>query len=250
MNCDEFRRRGILAEGEANLPDDVRQHFSECMECQTYLREDKRLRAEVRKLAESEHAPQALQQSVAELFRQPRFRKRQDKRRWASVAAAVVLMVGAGASYLWYRHARTPSPERLAEEFISDHLHYFPGREQIVSDSPRQVESWFQGRLEFPVHVPEIPGAALQDARVCDISGRKAALLHYRRNPGGALISVFVAEEPKSFEQQMKPPTLVASSQGLNSILWCHRGLVYDVVAALDDSSLQQIAESVRKQAP
>src|SRR5260370_26308207 len=124
MNCDEFRRRGILAEGEANLPGDVRLHFSECMECQTYLRENKGLRAEVRKLAESEHAPQALQQSVAELFREPRFQKRQDKRRWARVAATVVLLCGTTASYLWYRHSRTPSPERFAQAFISDRLHY------------------------------------------------------------------------------------------------------------------------------
>jgi anti-sigma factor RsiW len=142
------------------------------------------------------------------------------------------------------------SPERLAQDFINDHLHYLPGREQIVSGSAQQVESWFQGRVDFPVRVPDVPDAALQDARVCDISGRKAALLHYRHNPGDALISVFVAEEPKSFDRQMKGGTLVASNQGLNSTLWCHRGLVYDVVAPLDDATLQQIAESVRRQQP
>lgn len=250
MTCDEYRKREVFAEGEVSLPADVRQHFAECVECQTYLRENKRLRAELLKLAEGEHAPQALQQSVAELSREPRVRRRQATSRWASTAAAVMLMVGAGAGYLWYRHARTPSPERLAQEFISDHLHYLPGLEQIVSNSPHQVEGWFQGRVEFPVHVPEVPGGSLQDARVCDISGRKAALLHYRRNPDDVLISLFIAEEPKAFERQKKPVTLATSIQGLNSTLWCHRGLVYDMVAILDDSSLQQIAESVRKQEP
>jgi anti-sigma factor RsiW len=250
MNCDEYRKRQILAEGETNLPDDVRVHFAECEECQTYLREQERLRIEVRKLTEREHAPQALRESVGDLLRQPHAPKQQGTRRWAAVAAAILVMVGAGTSYVWYRHARTPSPERLEQEFISDHLHYLPGREQIVSDSPQQVEGWFQGRVEFLVHVPEVPGAALQDARVCDILGRKAVLLHYRRNPGDALISVFVAEEPKSFEQRMMPGTLVASNQGFSSTLWCHRGLVYAVVATLDDESLQQIAESVRKQEP
>jgi len=129
-------------------------------------------------------------------------------------------------------------------------LHYLPGRDQIVSGSPEQVEGWFRGRIEFPVHVPLVPGAVLDDARVCDIAGRKAALLHYRHNLGDALISVFIAEEPKAFEQRRKPVTLEKSTQGVNSTLWCHRGLVYDVVAALDDSSLQEIAESVRRQAP
>jgi anti-sigma factor RsiW len=250
MNCDEYRKRRTLAEGEANFPDDVRVHFAECEECRIYLHEQERLRMEVRKLAEIEHAPPALRESVADLLHEPHAPRRQGTKRWAAAAAAVLVMAGVGTGYVWYRHAGTPTPERLAQDFISDHLHYLPGREQIVSDSAQQVQDWFQGRVEFPVHVPDVPGAVLEDARVCDISGRKAALLHYRRNPGDALISVFVAEEPKSFDRQMKSGTLVASNQGLNSTLWCHRGLLYDVVGPLDDSSLQQIAESVRKQEP
>jgi anti-sigma factor RsiW len=208
------------------------------------------LRGEVRSLAGSEHAPQKLRESVAELFRQPGARKHKQTGRWAAVAAAILLMLGVGGGYVWYHHTRALSPERLAQQFIDDHLHYLPGREQIVSGSTQQVEGWFQGRVEFPVHVPEVPDAALQDARVCDISGRKAALLHYRHNSGDALISVFVAEEPKSFDPQMKSRTLLASNEGLNSALWCHRGLVYDVVAPLDDATLHDIAESVRKQEP
>jgi anti-sigma factor RsiW len=250
MNCDEYRKRGILAEGEANLPEIVRAHFAECGKCQIYQREQERLRMEVRKLAERDRAPQTLRESVADLRRQPHTSKRQGIKRWAAAAAAILAMAGAGTGYFGYRHARTPTPERLAQDFISDHLHYLPGREQIVSSSPQQVQGWFQGRVEFPVRVPDVPEAVLEDARVCDISGRKAALLHYRSNPGDALISVFVAEEPKSFDWQMKAGTLVASNQGLNSTLWCHRGLVYDVVAPLDDATLQQIAESVRKQQP
>ena len=249
MNCEEYRKQSLIVEGQANLPEDLRLHFAECAECQTHLREQERLRIELRKLADSEQAPQALRQSVAQLLREQHVPKWLGTTRWLTIAAAILLLLGAGAGYLWY-HARTSSPERLAQQFINDHLHYLPGREQIVSGSAQEVEGWFQGRVEFPVHVPDVPGAALQDARVCDISGRKAALLHYRRNPGDALISVFVAEEPKSFDQQMKSRTLVTSNQGLNSSLWCHRGLVYDVVAPLDDATLHNIAESVRKQEP
>jgi anti-sigma factor RsiW len=250
MNCDEYRKQQILAEGEQHLPAEVRQHFAECADCQTHLLEQERLRSQLRKLAESEHAPQTLRRSVAVLFRLPRVPKRRSRGQWGSAAAAILLSVGAGIAFSWYQHARQPSPERLAQEFIADHLHYLPGREQVVSDSPPQVASWFQGRVEFPVRVPEVPGATLQDARVCDISGRKAALLHYRHKPDGALISFFIAEEPKAFGLHKEPVELVTSVQGLNSTLWCHRGLVYDVVAALDDSSLQQIAASVRKQEP
>lgn len=250
MNCNEFRKQRILGEAERILPSDLGAHFAHCAECQRYLRDEERLRKELHKLAESEHAPQALQNHVAELLRRPRVEKQRGSRRWLAVAAALLLMLGGEAGYLWYHHTQTLLPERLAQEFINDHLHYLPGREQIVSGSAQQVEGWFQGRVDFPVRVPDVPDAALQDARVCDISGQKAALLHYRHNPGDALISVFVAEEPKSFDEQMKSRTLVASNQGLNSTLWCHRGLVYDVVAPLDDATLKKIAESVRQQQP
>lgn len=250
MNCDDYRKRRILMEGEPNLPEDVRLHFAECVDCQRYRRDQERLRIEIGKLVSREQAPDSLRQRVEEIVRQPGRRESSHTRRWLAIAAAIVLLFGTGVTLFWYYQTRMPSPERLAQEFINDHLHYLPGREQIVSTSPQQVEGWFQGRVQFPVHVPEVPGASLQDARVCDISGRKAALLHYRRNPDDVLISLFVAEEPKAFERQKKPVTLLTSIQGLNSTLWCHRGLVYDMVATLDDSSLQQMAGSVQKQQP
>jgi anti-sigma factor RsiW len=249
MNCNEFRKQSVLAEQFESLPAPVRSHFAECPECQRHMKEQERLRSEVRSLAVSEHAPQKLRESVA-LLRQPQARKHKHTMRWIGVAAAILLTLGVGTAYVWYRHSQVPSPERLAQEFINDHLHYSSGREQILSSSPQEVRGWFQGRVDFPVHVPDVPEAALEDARVRDISGRKAALLHYRHGPGGALISVFVAEEPEEFDRQMKSSTLVASNQGLNSALWCHRGLVYDVVAPLDDATLHNIAESVRKQEP
>jgi len=250
MNCNEYRKQEILMDGESNLPDDARLHFADCVDCQRYLRAQERLRIEIGKLADREQAPESLRQSVMRIIRQRSRREPSHTRRWLALAAAIVLLFGTGGTLLRYYEARTPSPERLAQEFIDDHLHYLPGREQIISSSSQQVEGWFQGRVEFPVHVPEVPGASLQDARICDISGRKAALLHYRLSPDDVLISLFVAEEPKAFERQKMPVVLVTSIQGLNSNLWCHRGLVYDVVAALDDPSLQRIAESVQKQAP
>ncbi len=104
--------------------------------------------------------------------------------------------------------------------------------------------------MDFPVHVPEIPTAAVEDARVCNIAGRKAALVHYRSKPGERLISLFVAEEPKSFEKEKHPVMVVKSIQGYNASLWCKRGLVYTVVASIDEASLKQIEASVKSQVP
>lgn len=259
MTCDECRQQLVLAEGEQTVPAAAREHLAGCVSCQEFAREGARLREQVRDLAETEHAPQALQEQVRGMVRRPAagralYRMVQGRARarwlWTGVAAAVVLLTLAGYGLKWYHSERFLSPSRLAQEFISDHLHYLPGKEEIVSESARDVEKWFQGRVDFPVRVPQVPVAALEDARVCNIAGRKAALLHYRRRLDDTLISVFVAEAPRTFAPQSNAVDLSASYRGLNATLWSQRGLVYSVVAALDDASLRQIAESVRQQQP
>ncbi len=231
-------------------PAAAREHLAECAACQDFVREGERLRGQVRNLAETEHVPQALQKQVREMLRGRAGGSARPRRLWTGVAAAAVLLTLAGYGLKRYHVERSLSPNRLAQEFISDHLHYLPGREEIVSESARDVEKWFQGRVDFPVRVPQVPVAALEDARVCNIAGRKAALLHYRRRPDDTLISLFVAEAPRTFERQKNAVDLSTSYRGLNATLWSQRGLVYSLVAALDDASLRQIAEAVRQQQP
>jgi len=170
--------------------------------------------------------------------------------RLAGIAAAMVLVLVGFLATRSYLFQRGPTPDHLTQQFISDHLNYLPGREQIISDSPQVIQKWFEGRVDFPVRVPQVPIATLEDARVCDIAGRKAALLHYRHKPGETLISLFVTAEPKSFEKEKHPVALVKAYQGYNATLWCQRGLVYSLVASLDDASLRQIEESVKSQVP
>ncbi len=250
MTCNECRQQLILTEGEPEAPEAARQHLARCAACQKYLRENEGLRAQIRKLAESEHAPPALREQVHAMVRgQPAGRARR-RPLGVRAAAAGVFLVLAGYGLKWYHSERSLSPNRLVQEFIADHLHYLPGREEIVSESARDVEKWFQGRVDFPVRIPEVPTAALEDARVCTIAGRKAALVHYRRKPDDTLISLFVAAAPQTLERQKNSVALSTSYQGFNATLWCQRGLVYSLVAALDDASLKQIAESVRQQEP
>ena len=247
MTCNECRQQFVLAEDNGPVPVPAREHLEQCTACQEFVRDGEKLRAQMRVLTQTEHAPQELHEQVQALLGGQRPVKGR-RRLWAGVAAAVVLLAMTGYGLKRYYSERSLTPNRLARAFILDHLNYLPGREEIVSDSARDVEQWFQGKVDFPVRVPQLPAAALKDARVCDIAGRKAALLHYRRKPEDTLISLFVTAEPEDFERSKKSMETSISYQGLNSTLWCHRGLVYSVVAALDDSSLQQIAQSVRQQ--
>jgi anti-sigma factor RsiW len=250
MNCQEYRKQRLFDHEEGTLSHEARLHLVECGQCQALQKEEERLRAELQKLANSEHAPAALRQRISQMVESPNAGKRRDLRRWVTAAAAVVLLAGATGGLLWEHYIRTPSPERLAQAFVADYLEYLPGREQIAAGSPQQAEEWLQGRVDFPVHVPTVPGAALKTARICDISGRKAALLQYHHKDSNSSISVFVAAEPKAYERAKMEVNVETSSHGVHSVLWCHRGLVYDVVAALNDSSMQEITEAIRRQTP
>lgn len=242
MTCEECQGQ-LIAGGSGP----AEEHLSACPECQAFVRDSEWLRGLARQAAEAECAPQTLRARVEALLEGVPAAVSRRRLRFAAVAAAVLLALGILGFARFYRQ-RDPSPNRLAEEFIEDHLNYLPGREQIVSASRREVEKWFEGKTDFPVRIPDIPSAALEDGRVCDISGRKAALLHYRRKPDDTLVSLFITVAPKSLQGASRPTPLQASLKGCNGTLWTDRGLVYGVVAPLDEASLKQFAEAVRRQ--
>jgi anti-sigma factor RsiW len=248
MTCHECRQQLVLAEDGGPVSVPAREHLEQCAACREFVRDGEQLRAQMRILAEGEHAPEELHEQVQAVLDGRSTIQHWRRRSWARVAAAIILLAMTGYGLKWYYAERALTPKGLARNFIVDHLNYLPGTEEIVSDSARDVQQWFQGRVDFPVRVPQLPAAALKDARVCNIAGRKAALLHYRRKPDDTLVSLFVTAEPESFERSGKSMEASVSYQGLNSTLWCHRGLVYSLVASLDDASLKQISESVRQQ--
>jgi anti-sigma factor RsiW len=253
MTCEECRQQLVLSEEGGAVPGPAEDHLKQCVACQEFVHDGERLRKEVRLLAETEQAPRELRERIQAMFEaripQGGIRERHFPA-WAGIAAGLVLLALVGYGLKRYYTGRSLTPEHFARELISDHLNYLPGKEEIVSNSPRDVEQWFQGRVDFPVRVPELPAAALSDARVCQIAGRKAALVHYRHKPDETLISLFITVEPESFEQASKSMEVSKSYQGLNSTLWCHRGLVFSLVAAIDESSMNQLAQAVRRQSP
>ena len=178
MTCHECRQQLVLAEegGPVSVP--AREHLEQCAACQEFVRDGEQLQAQMQLLAESEHAPEELHEQVQAMLDGRATIQRRRRRLWAGVAAAIILVAMTGYGLKWYHAERSLTANRLAREFIVDHLNYLPGREEIVSDSARDVQQWFQGRVDFPVRVPQLPAAALEDARVCNIAGRKAALLH------------------------------------------------------------------------
>lgn len=249
MTCKEYQQAWIEAEDGKEATPEIRGHIASCTLCQQFTHDQAVLRSHLRRLAMTESAPPSLRQRIERAIQDHASSHLLRRRLWTGIAATMALLVLTLGILGWYRSASALSPNRLAQDFIADHLHNLPGREEIVSPSAPEVESWFTGRVDFSVQVPKIASAVLQDARVCDIAGRKAALLHYRREADQRVVSLFVMPEPPSFEVERQPIEVWRSNHGLNSTLWCHRGLVYSLVAALDTNSLQQIAEMIKQQA-
>ncbi len=247
MNCQEYRQQRLLDQEAGVVSAEARLHAAACNQCRSLDEEENRLHTELRNLAESEEAPPTLRQWIQEKYPE-RFRSHWAMRRWVAAAAAILVVAGAATGVLWRHHAQTPAPERLAQAFVADYLEFLPGREEISANSPDAAREWLQGHVDFPVRVPEVPGAKIESARICSISGRKAALLQYRHEASNSLISVFETEEPKAYERKKMPIRVETSGHGVHSTLWCHHGLVYDVVASLDEPSLREITEAVQRQ--
>lgn len=249
MNCHRYRQQRLLDLEAGTVSTEARLHALACNQCRTLDEEEQRLRTELRTLAMSEQAPPALRQWVrANYPHSERTKWRWSMRRWAITAAAVLLVSASAGSILWEHSIRSPSPQHLAQAFVADYLEFLPGREEISADSPRVAKQWLQGRVNFPVQVPKVPGAKLESARICNIAGHKAALLQYRHSDSNTLISFFVAAEPTAYKRQEIPIRVETSNLGVQSRLWCHRGLIYDVVGSSGGPPIKQIAKAVQEQ--
>ncbi len=250
MTCEEWQQQFVLAESQERAPAAARLHLAECADCQKFIGEAERLRAELRNLAESEHAPRVLREKIERVIRGHKASGLRRRSRFGIVAAAVAFLVAVGYGLAWRSTRQSPAPDRLAQEFIRDHLHYLPGREQVFSASAREIERWFQGQVDFPVQVPDVPDAVLEAGRVCMVAGRKAALLHYRHKPDDTLVSLFIVEAPRSVGRQEKLAAFTAQNLGCNAALWFRHGLAYCLVGVLGDDVLSKFGESVRRQQP
>ena len=71
---------------------------------------------------------------------------------------------------------------RAMAELIGDHVGITVTREEpfdIAGGDPRELERWFRGKIDFPLHIPPVPAAKLVGARLCNIAGRRIPLASY-----------------------------------------------------------------------
>ncbi len=116
----------------------------------------------------------------------------------------------------------------------------------VTASDCGSIASWFRGRVDFPVHVPVLGGAACQGGRLVNVGERPAAYLMYRAQTGHRV--ALLVFDPR--DQPMEAPerrvingreVWVESGPGISTAAYRDRGLGYVVTADLDEETLTRL---------
>src|SRR5262249_22618608 len=128
---------------------------------------------------------------------------------------------------------------------IDDHAHSLPVTE-IASSDAGVVQAWFQERLGFAFRLPPLRDPSLQGGRLCNLQGRPAALVIYRRPQSQASLFVLDGSDVELADAQLialdGKRCLVDARKGYNAVLWKERGLLYGLVSDIRGAELLQMA--------
>lgn len=159
---------------------------------------------------------------------------------WAVVAVGVI---GAG---VWTLTARSRTPVHELTAFAEDHVRALQG-EALNTADPAAVETWLRARVPFAVHVPRLPGATLEGARLCLLGGRRGAVVHFRLE--GEPVSFYVmAEGTGGADQSDAAAFREETDAGYSVVAWRRDGLIYALVGALPRERLASLARICTEQ--
>jgi anti-sigma factor RsiW len=188
MSCPSFESLSAEVDGAlSGLEEEAtRSHIDGCSKCRARRTELLLLKSVVREATASASASDALRARLAATVR--------DRRRWRTrrlAAFAGALTAAAVAVGILVPVVR--SRAALAE-LIGDHVDITVKREEpfdVVGSEPGALARWFDGKIDFPLRIPQLPAARLVGARLCDIGGRRVPLASYERE--GRRISLFAS---------------------------------------------------------
>lgn len=216
-------------------------HLSGCGTCRMALERERDLVHGLRDGFAAVRAPQALHARVAALAGAPA--RSPGPRRVPAWAAAAALLVALGAGGTWMRTAtaRAPvgaPPSEFAALATDTHLRVTRGQLplEVHSSDPDQVARWFDGRVPFNLALPRHPEGSdlsrLVGGRLVQFRGDYAAYLTYRQDgdrPVSLLVASAVQAQPAGGRvvRSGKLTFHVDSLSGLNVISWVDNGLTY-----------------------
>ncbi len=179
---------------DGELSPDVRQQFERRLAQDAALRAalegERRFREALRRRVRQTRAPASLYRRVDALFDEFEaahedptptlwdrildwFRTPARVPRWAAVAYAMVLLLMVGSVLQLERPRVEPATGTQATAHTvfrrlgGKHAVYFSGTPVLdVRGTPEEIAAWFNGRVTFPITVPQLPGWKLEGARL------------------------------------------------------------------------------------
>jgi len=164
------------------------------------------------------------------------------RRRWATASAAAAGL--AVVSLLSVQQWRSYERKLFDDDAVLRHARHFPL--EIRQPSPQALETWFQGKLDHRVSVPQLPNATATGARILNVRERQAAYIRYdvpRRNgnQGGQVGLFVIGDKPHDVDVGPLPDAEVANSNGYNVVSWRDGDIVYQLVGDLDEADIRSL---------
>lgn len=222
--------------------EEAEAHLRTCEACRSFLTDQAALASEIRRLAARPVAPTAVRERVfdrlaRERVRQPAGRRQVIRTAGLTLVAAVVLVLS-----VWVMRSK-PDDLVWRQELAAvaeDHVRT-AHEESIASTDGATVQRWLTSRVPFAVHIPMMPDAALEGARLCYLDGRRGAVLRYQVD--GREVSYYIMPTGPS---NAPPPTperfLRGAESGYQVVAWHDAGLIHALVGNLPEARLLQLA--------
>ena len=139
------------------------------------------------------------------------------------------------------------SDSLISQEILDSHLRaLMPGHLTDVESSDRQiVKAWFNGKLSFSPAVEDFAaqGFPLVGGRLDSISGRRVAVLVYKRNRHLINLYSWPSAAPPS-------PPVTSRLEGYHLVHWAAAESSWWLISDLNLAELDQLAALVRAHAP
>ncbi len=190
MNCKEVKRHldaYMDGELEAGAMLEVDNHLEGCDRCSAAILVKRRLKCELEDLGKVK-APEYLQKQILGSTG-----RRRQMRKGAMIAAGP--LAAAAAFLIMFTLPEAESPEEplaaVVEDVVERHVRELPM--EVQGPDPVRAASWFRGKVDFPVHAPNLnlKRASFEGARLSNVRTHQAAHMTYNMDGHRVTLMIF-----------------------------------------------------------
>lgn len=248
MTCQELERLLYpYLDGEFQPEErvDLESHLATCAACQGRVEDERNMQLALRRAARDSvrqmRAPDSLRAGITQGLHQEHRRAQYGVWLRAGAVALVVVTVTGG----WYTYQAGERQRRAREEIIKRHSRGLPF--EIASSAPEQLETWFKGKVDARVALPQLPKAKPLGGRISILNGREVAYISYETLPDEGeptrRLGVFVLPDEDGARPQALPAVEVDSAQGFNIVTWRDHEVVYEMVTDMDERDILRMLD-------